>query len=159
LCTSIRPFAQRRADVVGEFQRRRAGAAFAAVDHDEVGRDAGLQHGLDDGEPFPGMADGEFEADRLAAGQFAQAGDEFKQFDRRVENAGGAGARCSRCRPVRRAPRRFPASHLGAGQDAAVARLGALRELDLDHLDLVECRRFRRSVRRRTCHLASRQPK
>ena len=26
--------------------------------------------------------------------------------------------------------------HLGAGQHAAVTRLGALRQLDLDHLDL-----------------------
>jgi hypothetical protein len=85
LCTSISPSRKRRADVVGEFQRRRAGAAFAAVDHDEVGRDAGPQHGLDDGEPFPGMADGELEADRLATRQIAQAGDEFEQFDRRRE--------------------------------------------------------------------------
>jgi hypothetical protein len=51
-------FLQRRADVVAELHRRRAGAALAAVDHDEVRRDAGLQHRLDDAEPFPRVADG-----------------------------------------------------------------------------------------------------
>ena len=34
--------AQRRSDVVGEFERRRAGAAFRAVDDDEVGADPGF---------------------------------------------------------------------------------------------------------------------
>ena len=46
-------FLQRRADVVGELERRRAGAALGAVDDDEVGRDAGLEHRLGDAEPLP----------------------------------------------------------------------------------------------------------
>ena len=49
-------FLQQRARAVGELQRRRAGAAFGAVDDDEV-RDAGLQHRLGDGEPLPRVAD------------------------------------------------------------------------------------------------------
>ena len=38
----IEALAQRHADMVDELQRRRAGAAFVAVDDDEVGLDAGL---------------------------------------------------------------------------------------------------------------------
>ena len=49
----IEPLAQRHAEVVDEFERRRAGAAFLAVDDDEVGIDAGLQHRLADGEKLP----------------------------------------------------------------------------------------------------------
>ena len=67
------PLLQWRADIVGEFERRRARAAFGAVDDDEVRRDAGLQHGLGQCEPFPGMADAELEARRLAARQRAAA--------------------------------------------------------------------------------------
>ena len=44
---------QRRADVVGELERRRAGAALGAVDDDEVGHDAGLQHRLGDARTTP----------------------------------------------------------------------------------------------------------
>ena len=83
LCTKQQPLAQRHADVVAELERRRAGAALGAVDHDEVGHDAGLQHRLDDGEEFPRMADAELEADRLAAGELAQLGDEMHHLDRR----------------------------------------------------------------------------
>src|SRR5271166_6031428 len=41
-------FAHRDADMVGEFERRRAGAALHAVDDDEVGIDSGLDHRLAD---------------------------------------------------------------------------------------------------------------
>jgi hypothetical protein len=67
-------FLHGRADVVGELQRRGTGAALGAVDHDEVGRDAGGQHGLGDGEPFPGVADAQLEAGGLAARQARAAG-------------------------------------------------------------------------------------
>ena len=60
-------FAQRHAEMIGEFERRGAGAALLAVDHDEVGLDAALHHRLAEPEEFPGMADAELEADRLAA--------------------------------------------------------------------------------------------
>jgi hypothetical protein len=60
-------FLQRRAHVVGELDRRRACATFSAVHHDEVGRDAGLQHGLHNRKPLPRVADAELEAGRLAA--------------------------------------------------------------------------------------------
>ncbi len=60
-------FAQRRADVIDELERRRAGAALRAVDDDEIRTNAGLQHGLADRHELPGMTDAELEADRLAA--------------------------------------------------------------------------------------------
>ena len=46
--------AQRCTDVIGEFQRSRAGAALAAIDDDEVRTDTGFHHRLGDAEPFPG---------------------------------------------------------------------------------------------------------
>ena len=61
------PLAQRRADMVGEFQRGRAGAAFRTVNDDEIRGDAALQHGLAQRHEFGGQADAELEADRLAA--------------------------------------------------------------------------------------------
>jgi hypothetical protein len=74
----------RRAHPVDELGGRRTRPALLAVDHDEVGRDAGLLHGLGDREPLPRMADRELEAGRLAAGQRAQQVDEaqlaFKQL-------------------------------------------------------------------------------
>ena len=107
LCTSSRPSLQRRADVVGELERRRAGAALGAVDDDEVRDDAGLQHRLGDRRTTPtGWPMHELEADRLAARQLAQPRDELQQLDRRRERASAAPARCSRRRSARRARRR-----------------------------------------------------
>jgi hypothetical protein len=60
------PIAERHSDVIHEFQRRRPGAAFLAIHHDQIGGDPGLQQGLDDGDEFPRMADTQLEADRLA---------------------------------------------------------------------------------------------
>ena len=65
----VQALAHRHADMIDEFQRRGAGAAFLAVDDDEVGLDAGLQHRLADGEELPLVADAELEAGRFAAGQ------------------------------------------------------------------------------------------
>ena len=76
-------FVHRHADVIDEFRRRRAGTALAAVDHDEIRQQPGLVHRFGDGEPLPGMPDGELEPGRLAAGQCAHLGDEFKQLNRR----------------------------------------------------------------------------
>ena len=73
----IDALAHRHAQMVHEFQRRRAGAAFIAVDHDEVGIDAGLQHRLADRQKLPGMADAQLEAGRLAAGQPPHLADEL----------------------------------------------------------------------------------
>jgi len=63
----LQAFLQRGPDVVREFERCGAGAAFLAVDDDEVGRQAGLEHRLADRKPLPGMADAQLEARRLAA--------------------------------------------------------------------------------------------
>ncbi|MOA39381.1 hypothetical protein D3C78_1611580 [compost metagenome] len=76
-------FAHRHADVVGELHRRRAGAAFLAVDDDEVREDACFQHGLGDAHELPRMAEAELEAHRFAAGQLTQLRDEMHHFDRR----------------------------------------------------------------------------
>ena len=64
----IDALAHRHAQMVHEFQRRSTGAALIAVDHDEVGINAGLQHRLADRQKFPGMADAQFETGGLAAG-------------------------------------------------------------------------------------------
>ena len=81
------PFLQRRADVVAELDRRRAGPALGTVDDDEVRRDAGLLHRLDDGEPLPRMAQAELEPGRLAARQLTQPGNEIHHLDGRAEGA------------------------------------------------------------------------
>jgi len=52
---------------VHEFERGGPGADFGAVDHDEVGRDAGLQHGLHGAEKFRAVADAKLESDGLSA--------------------------------------------------------------------------------------------
>ena len=73
---------QRHPDVVGELHRRRAGAALGAVDDDEVGGDALLDHRLADRQQVDARAEAELEAGRLAAGQLAQPRDEADQLAR-----------------------------------------------------------------------------
>ena len=85
--TTIRPSTQREAERVGELERRGAGAALAAVDDDEVGVGVALDHGLDDGHELAGVADAELEADRLAARQLAELGDERRSSPAGVEKA------------------------------------------------------------------------
>src|SRR5262244_2116427 len=128
-------FPQRRADVVDEFERCRAGAALRPVDNDEVWTNSSFQHGLAERHELPGVADAELEADRLAAGQVAQLRNEVHHLHRGLErrvarrrDAIDADRHTARVRDLRR--------HLGTRQHTAVARLGPLRELDLDHLDL-----------------------
>ena len=62
------PFLQRRAHVVGELHGRGTRAALGAVNHDEIRRDAGLEHGFDDAKPFPVLAYAQLESGGLAAG-------------------------------------------------------------------------------------------
>ena len=80
---------QRHADMIGQLMRRRARAAFAAVDDDEIRIDAGLQHGLADGEEFPRMADSQLEAGGLAARKVPKLGGELQEADRRRERRVG----------------------------------------------------------------------
>src|SRR5262245_47812483 len=152
--------AQRRSDVVGEFEWRGAGAALLAVDHDKIGTDAGFQHRLADRHEFPRVADAQLEANRLAAAKFAQLGDEMHHLD------GGCERRMSRRRhavdAARYAARRGDLGrHLGRGQHAAVAWLGPLRQLDLDHFDLLlprhllEVLRAERAVRIAAAEIAA----
>src|SRR3546814_17456633 len=58
--------AERHAQMVGEFERCRAGTALGAVDDDIVRENAGLQHGLDDCHELPRLADAKLEPHRLA---------------------------------------------------------------------------------------------
>jgi len=52
--------------MVHEFERCGTGAALGAIDHDEIGRDAGLEHRLDHGKKLPRVAHAKLEACRLA---------------------------------------------------------------------------------------------
>ncbi|MNN12454.1 hypothetical protein D3C81_1254480 [compost metagenome] len=79
------PFTHRHADVVAELTRCGAGAAFLAVDDDEVRNNTGHQHGLGDAHEFPGVAQAEFEAYRFTARQLAQLRNELQQLDRRAK--------------------------------------------------------------------------
>ncbi|MNU07071.1 hypothetical protein D3C72_2525050 [compost metagenome] len=52
--------------MVGELHWRSTRAAFLAIDDDEVRQDPGFHHGLGDTHEFPGMAQAELKAHRLA---------------------------------------------------------------------------------------------
>ena len=127
--------AQRCPDVVHEFHRCRTRAAFAAIDDDEIRRDAGLEHRLGDAEEFPGMTDGQLEPGGLAARQFAQPLDELQHLDGRRERrvTCGRDAVLAFAHSARRGDFR---SDLGAGKHAAMTGLRTLRELEFDHPDL-----------------------
>ena len=121
------PFAQRHAHVIGELHGGCAGAAFRAIDDNEIGRDAGLHHRFGNGKKFPRMTNRELHARRFAAGEFAHFGDEFEHLDGRGKhavlggrNAVNANRNAARFGDFRRDFR--------AGQDAAVTRLCALRQ-------------------------------
>lgn len=53
---------------IDELQRGRAGTSLSSVDDDVVGMIATFQHGLDDGKPFPGMSQRQFDAHRFVTG-------------------------------------------------------------------------------------------
>src|SRR5437868_5468546 len=79
--------AHRHAQMVHELERGRAGAAFIAVDDDEIGINAALLHRLADRQKLPGVADAHLEAGRLAAGKPAHLTDELHHLQRRGEGA------------------------------------------------------------------------
>ena len=138
-------FLQRRANVVGKFQRRRARAAFRAVNDDEVREDAGLEHCLDDAEELPRMPDAQFEAGRLAARQRTQPIHKLQEPQRRAEFR-MRGRRDAVLADLNTARGGNLGRHLGGRQDATVPRLGALRQLYLDHLHLGAARLFGKAV-------------
>jgi hypothetical protein len=90
---------------------------------------------LADGQKLPFVADAELEAGGLAARQLAHLGDELHHLDRRREG-GMARGRDAILADRHAAGLRDLGAHLGCGQDAAVAGLGALAQLQFDHLDL-----------------------
>ena len=74
--------AQWHADMVHKFQRCGPGAAFLAVDNDEVRGDAGGDHCLANGHELPRVADAKLEPRRFSAGKFAHADHEFQKARR-----------------------------------------------------------------------------
>src|SRR5690349_16043907 len=132
----IDALAHRHAQMIHELQRRRAGAAFIAVDHNEVGIDAGFQHRLADRKDLPGMADAHLEAGRFAASKLPHIADKLHHLDRCGESA----VLCRRNAVLAHGH----ATDLGnlhryfrRRQHAAMPGLRALADLQLDHLDLV----------------------
>ena len=131
------PLAQRHADMVHELQRRRAGAALVAVDDDEVGRDArsraiALQMARNSqGWPMHSLKPAGLPPDsrRSSAMNSIMLGAAWRRRN------GAAGEMQSW--PIG-TPRvaAISGADLGRRQYAAVARLGALAQLELDHLDL-----------------------
>ena len=85
------PLLHWRAHVVSELQRCCAGAALRTVHDNEVGGDAGLQHGLYHGKPLPWVTDAELDTRRLATRELAQAGDEMHHFYGRRKSTVGSG--------------------------------------------------------------------
>lgn len=81
------------------------------------------------------MAQAELETDRLAAGQLAQLSDELQHLCRRGEGAVARGRDAVLTHRYAAGVGDF-LGDLVLGQDAAMARFGALAELDLDHLHL-----------------------
>ena len=120
--------------MVRELQRRGSGAALRAVHADEVGQDARAPHGFADRQELAPLAHAQLDPDRFAVRQLPEARNELQQSDgRRKRGMAGWGDHV--------AAERHPADardfgrDFRRGQNAAVARLGALRQLDLDHLD------------------------
>ena len=130
--------------MVGKFHRGGSRAAFSAIDHDEVRRNAGLQHGFHHGKPFPGVADAQLEAGGLAPRQGTQFFYEMHHFNGRGKRAVGCGRYAVHSHWHAARGSNF-CRDLGAGKHATVAGLGALAELELDHLHLRVggiCRKF-----------------
>ncbi len=69
---------ERVAQVVGELGRRGSGAAFTAIDGDEIRGDPRVEHGLANRVELPGVAHAELESYRLAPGEIPQLLDEIE---------------------------------------------------------------------------------
>ena len=81
----VQSFAHRHADMVGEFQRRRAGAAFLAVDDDEVGVISVSSIALHTARNSHGWPMQSLKPAGLPPESFRIAGDELHHLDRRRE--------------------------------------------------------------------------
>ena len=68
--------------MVDELDRCGTRATLGAIHHNEIGRDAGDQHGLDHCKPFPRVANAQLEAGGFAAREAAQTLDELHHFYR-----------------------------------------------------------------------------
>ena len=115
---------ERQRHVVGERERRGAGAALAAVDSDEVRSAAGARHALGERLPEAGLADGGLDAHR-EAGVLRDLLDELDQ----LVDVGEGGVR-GRADAVLAGGHAADGGDLGgdldAGQQSAEPRLGAL---------------------------------
>jgi hypothetical protein len=88
--------------VIHEFERPRARAAFRAIDNDEVGVDARLQHRLANAKELHWMADAELKSNWLSAREPAQPLAASK-----IPNA--SPVKCNSCPPAPRVRQRSPA--------------------------------------------------
>src|SRR5690625_6528702 len=77
--------------MVLEFERCRTGTALGPVHGDEVRGGPDLQHRLAQGEHLHPAADAELDADRFAARQLPQMGQELDELDRGREHRMGWG--------------------------------------------------------------------
>ncbi len=135
----IDALAHRHAHMIHEFQWRRPGAAFVAVDDDEIRIYSALNHRLADREEFPGMADAQFEPGRLAAGQPPHLGDEAHHLQRRRKCPVGRGRDAVLIHGD--APDLgYLFRYLGGRKHPAMSGLGALADLEFHHLDLIMAR-------------------
>ena len=123
---------QRCAHSIREFQRRGPGPTLGPIHRDEIGRDAGFDHRLTDGDKLPPSSQTELEANRFPTRQLSQFRNEFEQPDGRRER------RVRRWRQHIFAHRNVAnlsnlLCQLGGWQNPAVCRFGTLGQLDLDH--------------------------
>ena len=141
-----KPFKKRHTHMVGKFYRRRSGAAFSAVDHDEIGHDTSLQHRLDHAHELAPVPDTKLEPHGFATRQLPQLCDELHHLNRCAES--GVCGRRDAVDTHRDAARLGNLwRDLGRGQHPAMSRLGPLAEFDLDHLDLFKAGRLAKLVR------------
>ena len=73
-----KPITHRCAYGVGEFERRRARAAFRAVDGNEVRKDIRVEHGLADAKEFGPVTDAQLEPYGLTSRQAPDSRHEFE---------------------------------------------------------------------------------
>ena len=125
---------QGHAHGVGEFERRRPGPALRTIHGDEVGTIPQLGHDAAELGELLGAADAKLDAHRLSAAQFAQLPDEV-DHSTRIGERGMTGWGEHRGVRFHMPEARDLLGVLGRRKHAPMPGLGALRQLQLDHLD------------------------
>jgi hypothetical protein len=126
---------QRRSDMIHELEGRGSGAAFVAINDDEIRGVSRLQNGLYNRHKFPMVANTQFDPNWLSAREVAQARNKAHQLYWRRESR-MHGRRNAVATNINATNLRNLGCDLRCGQNPAEARFGTLTELDLNHLDL-----------------------